>query len=451
MKLTDIQPVDIFADKAEYDRQKWLRDHTMTHYTDKDYFTGPQTRLKGVIVTGNKPKRSYSGYSEPLPRRVQPTSISDLTKGVHAVVNPALAWFSPSQYVGAFRDTDNAADWLRSMMRGNSGFVTKEFEEKHPWFSLATNMAGDAATIGGAAKGFKYAWEAIPTRANLVGYGVNPRFSKMGPDISLYPDFRTMTRAEKIQYLKTQQELAQRVDQARTMDALHLTQDRVRKGGYQRLIESMEDDLYGNNPEAATVVVQPEIPKVMLNKNRKNIFGRPLKGTAKDFKKKTGDHQNAKWGGIGGLDKYYGMYSDIKNTLTHLLKRNIGNAHEYVHYLYFPLSRPKGFNSYGKNADYLLGKDMSVAAGAGEVAARGTQLKNYFGLKEGEELTPEIWNYARRHYIADVTDNNMNDLFQAVDTKSPEYSLFLQWLNKHAPAVATGITVTGASNSLNKQ
>ena len=48
------------------------------------------------------------------------------------------------------------------MMRGNSGFVTKEFEEKHPWLSLATNVVGDAATLGGIAKGFKYAWKAIP-------------------------------------------------------------------------------------------------------------------------------------------------------------------------------------------------------------------------------------------------------------------------------------------------
>lgn len=162
MRLTDTQPIDIFADKAEYDRQKWQRDHTMAHYIDEDYFTGPQTRLKEIVVTANKPKKSYSGYTEPLPRSVQPVNISDITKGVHAVVNPALAWFSPSQYVGAFRDTDNAADWFRSMMRGNSGFVTKEFEEKHPWLSLATNVVGDAATLGGIAKGFKYAWEAIP-------------------------------------------------------------------------------------------------------------------------------------------------------------------------------------------------------------------------------------------------------------------------------------------------
>lgn len=97
-------------------------------------------------------------------------------------------------------------------MRGNSGFVTKEFEEKHPWISLATNIAGDAATLGGAAKGFKYAWEAIPRKGNLVGYGTHPADTPLGKthavDSGLYPDFSKMTRAEKMQYLRTQQELA---------------------------------------------------------------------------------------------------------------------------------------------------------------------------------------------------------------------------------------------------
>ena len=54
---------------------------------------------------------------------------------------------------------------------------------------------------------------------------------------------------------------------------------------------------------------------------------------------------------------------------------------------------------------------MDLPVGSGEVAARGTQLKNYFGLKEGEQLTPEMWNYAARHYATDVVDNNMTDLF----------------------------------------
>ena len=54
-------------------------------------------------------------------------------------------------------------------------------------------------------------------------------------------------------------------------------------------------------------------------------------------------------------------------------------AHEFVHYYYWPASRPKGISSLGR---YLSGKNPKV--GSGEIAARGTELKNYFGLKENE-------------------------------------------------------------------
>lgn len=57
--------------------------------------------------------------------------------------------------------------------------------------------------------------------------------------------------------------------------------------------------------------------------------------------------------------------------------------------------------------------------------ARGTQLKNYFGLKEGEKLTPEMWNYAKRHYATDVADNNMRTFFKAANNKSPNHPFFL--------------------------
>lgn len=123
-----------------------------------------------------------------------------------------------------------------------------------------------------------------------------------------------------------------------------------------------------------------------------------------------------------------------------------GAAHEFAHYFYWPMSRPKGVHFFGKNASYYAGQ----GAGSGEIAARGTQLKNYFGLKEGEKLTPEMWDYAKRHYASDVS-GNLEELFRMVNNKSPEHPLFIKWINKHAPVLGTGITVTGALNSLNNE
>ena len=72
--------------------------------------------------------------------------------------------------------------------------------------------------------------------------------------------------------------------------------------------------------------------------------------------------------------------------------------------------------------------------------ARGTQLKNYFGLREGQNITPEMWEYAKQNYIKDTgLDNDMKTFFEAVDeSKLPQ---FLSWLNKNAPSVAAATAV----------
>lgn len=57
-------------------------------------------------------------------------------------------------------------------------------------------------------------------------------------------------------------------------------------------------------------------------------------------------------------------------------------------------------------------------------------------MKEGEEITPEMWNYAKKYYVKDMGfDNNMTEWFEGVKNV-PEY---LKWLNKNAPAVVTPI------------
>ncbi len=76
--------------------------------------------------------------------------------------------------------------------------------------------------------------------------------------------------------------------------------------------------------------------------------------------------------------------------------------------------------------------------------ARGTQLKNYFGLREGEQLTPEMWKYAQRHYAKDVADNNMTDFFLAGNNNYPNFPFLLKWVNRHAPMVGLGTVSTGA-------
>lgn len=64
-----------------------------------------------------------------------------------------------------------------------------------------------------------------------------------------------------------------------------------------------------------------------------------------------------------------------------------------------------------------------------ELAARGAQLKNYFGLIGNQKLTPEMLEYAKRFYVKDTgMNNNMQDFFDGIT----DYKLFTDWLNEAA-------------------
>lgn len=76
-----------------------------------------------------------------------------------------------------------------------------------------------------------------------------------------------------------------------------------------------------------------------------------------------------------------------------------------------------------------------------ELHARLAQLKNWYGIRDPHQpITPEMWNYARRHYVPTMKgfDNNMQQMFRVVtDPKK-----FLDWIN---PRVASQAGVVGTA------
>lgn len=67
-----------------------------------------------------------------------------------------------------------------------------------------------------------------------------------------------------------------------------------------------------------------------------------------------------------------------------------------------------------------------------EIAARGSQIKDYFGLTSPEQkITPEMLEYAARHYIFDYGVNNDMDLFFR---SIKDYDKAAKWINKYATA-----------------
>lgn len=66
-----------------------------------------------------------------------------------------------------------------------------------------------------------------------------------------------------------------------------------------------------------------------------------------------------------------------------------------------------------------------------ELAARGTQLKNYFGIIDSyyQKITPEMLKYAKEFYVKDTgLDNNMTEFFEGIT----DYDEFAKWLSKAA-------------------
>lgn len=85
------------------------------------------------------------------------------------------------------------------------------------------------------------------------------------------------------------------------------------------------------------------------------------------------------------------------------------------------------------------GRDYFRQSRATEQTARGTQIKNYYGLNEGnQDITPAMWEYARRNYVKDTgINNNMTEWLNSVDER--DISAFVKWLSNNAPVIAVSM------------
>lgn len=87
-----------------------------------------------------------------------------------------------------------------------------------------------------------------------------------------------------------------------------------------------------------------------------------------------------------------------------------------------------------------------------ELSARGSQIKDYFGLTEiDQDVTPEMLKYAARHYTTDVMDNEMKEFFSGIK----DWKKAAKWISEYSTATAALFTIPKIlemdENSLNRQ
>lgn len=117
-------------------------------------------------------------------------------------------------------------------------------------------------------------------------------------------------------------------------------------------------------------------------------------------------------------------------------------SHEVDHLLHTPeeplpenIYYPRIFKTYG---DYFKDRNNT------EIAARGSQLHDYFGHTGNEPITEDMIEYAKHHYIQDTgLDNDMHDFLWTVkDNKG-----LADWLTKYSTGIAPFAWFTTSSKN----
>lgn len=132
---------------------------------------------------------------------------------------------------------------------------------------------------------------------------------------------------------------------------------------------------------------------------------------------------------------FYGTSVDFENKPLGIVLTDKSNftsniiSHELDHAIHIPSEFPKGFN---RNApDYLLSNNGS------ELAARGSQIKDYFKLTNPDQpITEDMLKYAAQNYVKDTgIDNNMTEFFNNIT----DWKEAAKWLSKYATIVSLPI------------
>lgn len=143
-----------------------------------------------------------------------------------------------------------------------------------------------------------------------------------------------------------------------------------------------------------------------------------------------------------GTNNIYIGHKGITKTAKEFGEKNVNRliSHEMDHAIHIPGEPPKGFD-----LDYLMKStpeqpNYFPTKNSTELAARGSQLKDYFGLTSpDQELTEDMLRYAAKNYVKDTgTDNNMTAFFKSIT----DWKEAAKWLSEWSSAVAVPVIIT---------
>lgn len=220
-------------------------------------------------------------------------------------------------------------------------------------------------------------------------------------------------------------------------DELALTKERLANGGFDRLekfskYSGEKAEQFRNVTGTGYRDFYPFENDFGKTYRQYLLDSKPAKGTRADFK------VNKEVAAFS--DRTQNVYTTILDDVPDRFKnpqyRTTTEAHEFAHFAFNPQRRPP-LDVYNPpltnpHREYLLGLKDRNEYGT-ELTARGTQIKNYFGLDKDKPITEDMLKYAADNYVKDKGfDNNMTDFFSGIKN----YKEMAKWLSELSPMLA---------------
>lgn len=136
--------------------------------------------------------------------------------------------------------------------------------------------------------------------------------------------------------------------------------------------------------------------------------------------------------GKDGMFKIFNEYGGNPKNIRRVI------SHEVDHAIHTPAEPPRGFDT-GYIDKHISQPGYFSNKNGTELAARGSQLKDYYGLDDpNQEITEDMLRYAAENYVKDTKlDNNMGLFFKSIT----DWKEAAKWLSKYATIAGVPITI----------
>lgn len=353
--------------------------------------------------------------------------------------------YTPTQ---SYVSQDNRSEWQREQGSKKADEEYKKYVEDKKMQQGLENLNGflnfvDAATIAtGVGKGLRWGGKKVANQ--LVKRKINGRAS----------DYLSRARIGDIlresDYITPDNKSYKLPDSPK--EPLDLHSDRLIKGGFDNIPATVngktkfrvgrnawdyrspsqfynvhyydrEPQQYLDNMVQDMHVVNDENPADLLYK---------VANYAKDTDAQATASSGNIYIGKDGMFKIFNEYGGNPKNIRRVI------SHEVDHAIHIPAEPPRGFDT-GYIDKHISQPGYFSNKNGTELAARGSQLKDYYGLDDpNQEITEDMLRYAAENYVKDTKlDNNMGLFFKSIT----DWKEAAKWLSKYATIAGVPITI----------